>query len=199
MELIMYNSVAVICAVVVVLWAWRLLNWVWFRPKKLEKFLREQGLKGSSYKVLFGDLKKISSMMSEARSKPISLSSDIVPRVTPWILDAIKNYGKNCFLWAGTVPRVYIMDPELIREVLHKPDIFNKRGIPAFKKLANGITTHQGEKWAKHRKIINPAFHVEKLKYMGENGLDGRVVRVGCMALPRNINKRCDFAYCFWE
>ncbi|KAM7497795.1 hypothetical protein LguiA_022209 [Lonicera macranthoides] len=166
MELIMYNSVAVICAVVVVLWAWRLLNWVWFRPKKLEKFLREQGLKGSSYKVLFGDLKKISSMMSEARSKPISHSSDIVPRVTPWILDAIKNYGKNCFLWAGTVPRVYIMDPELIREVLHKPDIFKKHGNPAFKKLANGIITHQGEKWAKHRKIINPAFLVEKLKHM---------------------------------
>ncbi|KAM7497792.1 hypothetical protein LguiA_022206 [Lonicera macranthoides] len=165
MELIMYK-VAVICAVVVVLSAWRVLNWVWFRPKKLEKFLRDQGLKGSSYRLLFGDFKKISSMISEARSKPISLSSDIVPRVSPWIQDAIENYGKNCFLWAGTVPRVYIMDPELIREVLHKHEIFKKPNNPALKILADGVTTHEGEKWAKHRKIINPAFHAEKLKHM---------------------------------
>ncbi|KAM7497791.1 hypothetical protein LguiA_022205 [Lonicera macranthoides] len=164
MDLIMYNSAAVICAVLVVLWVWRVLNWVWFRPKKLEKFLRAQGLNGSSYKILFGDFKKISSMINEAESKPISLSSDIVPRVTPWVHDAIKNYGKNCFLWMGTVPKVYIMDPELIREVLHNPDIFRRPNTPVFKKLANGLTAHEGEKWDKHRKIINPAFHVEKLK-----------------------------------
>ncbi|KAM7497796.1 hypothetical protein LguiA_022210 [Lonicera macranthoides] len=164
---LMYNSVAVICAVVVVLWGWKVLNWVWFRPKKLERFLRQQGLKGNSYKVLFGDLKKISSMIKEAKSKPINISSDIAPRVMPWIIDSIHNHGKNCFLWIGTIPRVYIMDPDLVREVLNNHDIFRKPNAnPAVKKLANGLSTHEGEKWAKHRKIINPAFHVEKLKLM---------------------------------
>ncbi|GAY66724.1 hypothetical protein CUMW_251090 [Citrus unshiu] len=29
---------------------WMLLNWVWLKPKKLEKFLRKQGFSGNSYK-----------------------------------------------------------------------------------------------------------------------------------------------------
>ncbi|KAM7497802.1 hypothetical protein LguiA_022216 [Lonicera macranthoides] len=166
MDLI-YNSVALFCAVVVVLCAWRVLSWVWFRPKKLEKLLRQQGLKGNSYTFLFGDFKKISMMIEEAKSKPINLSSDIVPRVMPWVLDSINKYGNNCFLWFGTIPVVYITDPKLVREVLHKHDIFWKRfANPLGKMLANGLSAHEGEKWAKHRKIINPAFHVDKLKLM---------------------------------
>lgn len=30
--------------------------------------------------------------------------------------------------------------------------------------LHNGVGSHEGEKWARHRRIINPAFHLEKLK-----------------------------------
>uniref|UniRef100_A0A452XBY0 Secologanin synthase n=2 Tax=Aegilops tauschii subsp. strangulata TaxID=200361 RepID=A0A452XBY0_AEGTS len=37
--------------------------------------------------------------------------------------------------------------------------------FPALSKLlAVGVATHEGEKWVKHRRILNPAFHVEKLK-----------------------------------
>ncbi|KAM7503143.1 hypothetical protein LguiB_002047 [Lonicera macranthoides] len=38
-------------------------------------------------------------------------------------------------------------------------------------KFANGLSTQEEEKWAKHRKIINPAFHVEKLKIEKETTL----------------------------
>ncbi|KAM7503129.1 hypothetical protein LguiB_002033 [Lonicera macranthoides] len=93
---LMYNSIALFCAVVVVLCAWRVLNWLWFKPKKFEKLLRRQGLKGNSYTFLFGDFKKISMMIKEAKSKPINLSSDILPRVMPWVLDSINNYGYPC-------------------------------------------------------------------------------------------------------
>ncbi|KAM7497800.1 hypothetical protein LguiA_022214 [Lonicera macranthoides] len=162
---LMYNSIALFCAVVVVLCAWRVLNWLWFKPKKFEKLLRRQGLKGNSYTFLFGDFKKISMMIKEAKSKPINLSSDILPRVMPWVLDSINNYGNNCFLWLGPIPIVTVMDPELIKEVLHKHDIFRKPyANPLVLMLANGLSVHEGEKWAKHRKIINPAFHVDKLK-----------------------------------
>ncbi|KAC9216384.1 hypothetical protein E3N88_46192 [Mikania micrantha] len=32
--------------------------------------------------------------------------------------------------------------------------------------LARGLANVEGDQWVKHRKIINPAFHVEKLKHM---------------------------------
>ncbi|KAK4483688.1 hypothetical protein RD792_010889, partial [Penstemon davidsonii] len=76
--------------------------------------------------------------------------------------------GKLSFCWFGTTPRVTVMDPRLIKEVLN-----NKQGHiqkpklnPLIKILTKGLTTLEGEKWAEHRRIINPAFHLEKLKGM---------------------------------
>ncbi|KAL6313449.1 hypothetical protein AAG906_004412 [Vitis piasezkii] len=100
---------------------WRLLNWVWLRPKRLERCLREQGLAGNSYRLLHGDFKEMSMMLKEAYSRPISLSDDIAPRVLPFHCHFIKKYVAG--FWSG-------------------------------------------DRWAKRRKIINPAFHLEKLKNM---------------------------------
>ncbi|KAM7460408.1 hypothetical protein LguiB_036233 [Lonicera macranthoides] len=170
---VLYNSVAACCAVAVVLWAWRMFDLVWVRPMKRDKYLRNQGFKGSSYNLLFGDIKRIRMMMKQAKSNPINLSHDIVPHVVPWMHDSIQKYGqffficKNFFIWFGQVPRVHIMEPELIREILNKHQIFQKpKSHPLVKLLANGLVSHEEEKWAKHRKIISPAFHVEKLKHM---------------------------------
>lgn len=44
------------------------VNWIWLL-KKLERWLK-QGPPGTSYKILFGDLKDPSSMHSQARAKP---------------------------------------------------------------------------------------------------------------------------------
>ena len=78
---------------------------------------------------------------------------------------AIKNAGKNYFIWMGPKPVVNIMDPELIRDVFLKYNAFRKPPPhPLGKLLATGLVTLEGEQWTKHRKIINPAFHLEKLK-----------------------------------
>ncbi|XP_059659702.1 cytochrome P450 CYP72A219-like isoform X2 [Cornus florida] len=157
----------VFVVVVVVILAWRVLNWVWLRPRKLEKWLRQQGLSGNSYRLLFGDLKEMSEMIKEAKSKPINLSDDIVHRVMPYILKSIHNYGKNLFIWLGPKPMVIVRDPELAREILSKNFRFPKpHGNPLSRLLATGLGTYDGEKWTKHRKIINPAFNLEKLKHM---------------------------------
>ena len=92
------SSVLALCAkmlsiIITVIWFWRVVNWVWLRPKRLEKCLRKQGLKGTSYKFLFGDLKESSKMIKEARSKPITLSDDVVPRVYPFVHLTVQKYG----------------------------------------------------------------------------------------------------------
>ena len=57
------------------------------------------------------------------------------------------------------------MEPELIRDVLSMHTVFRKSRVHAFVKLlVSGLLFLDGEKWAKHRKIINPAFRLEKVK-----------------------------------
>ena len=85
-------AVSIVSVVVLITWAWRVLNGFWLRPKKLEKCLREQGLNGNSYRLFFGDLKEISKMTSQAKSKPINFTLDIAPRVFPFVHQVVSNY-----------------------------------------------------------------------------------------------------------
>ncbi|XP_071733127.1 cytochrome P450 CYP72A219-like [Rutidosis leptorrhynchoides] len=153
---------------ILVIYAGRILNWLWFKPKKTQKYLEEQGLKGTSYKFLFGDLKELSEMMKEAKSKPMSLCHDIAPSVSPFFHKIISTQGKNCFTWIGTKPMVHVSEPTMIREVLNNYQQFQKvrGGNPLSKFLVKGLFDVETDQWVKHRKIINPAFHMEKLKHM---------------------------------
>ncbi|XP_057451000.1 cytochrome P450 72A68-like [Lotus japonicus] len=152
---------------ILILWAWRVLNWLWLRPKKLERLLREQGLQGNPYRILVGDLKDLLKMQKEAKSKPMSLSDDIVPRVSPYLECSVNKHGRNSFIWFGPTPRVTLTDPELIKDVFNKISDFPKpNSNPLVNLLATGLVSYEGDKWSKHRRIINPAFHIENLKIM---------------------------------
>ncbi|KAJ0725439.1 putative secologanin synthase [Helianthus annuus] len=147
---------------------WRFLNLLWFKPKKIDKFLRDQGIKGTPYRFLYGDLKETVEMMNEAKSKPMTLTHDVAPRVSPFFYKSITTLGKTCFTWMGTRPMVHISEPAMIREVLANYNTYQKQrgGNPLTKLLVRGLVDLEGEQWVKHRKIINPAFHMEKLKHM---------------------------------
>ena len=58
-----------------------------------------------------------------------------------------------------------ITDPEQIKDIFNKINDFPTPHInPLARFLADGLASYEGEKWTKHRKLINPAFHLEKLK-----------------------------------
>lgn len=96
---------------------WRVLNWVWFRPKKLEKLLKEQGLKGNAYRILYGDTKQLSGRIKEANSKCMSLYDDnIAPRLVPFFLDTINKYGMFSFISHTQLFGVH--------SILPRPDMF---------------------------------------------------------------------------
>ncbi|CDY32349.1 BnaC01g36680D [Brassica napus] len=161
-------SVAVSIVIAVVSWwVWRTLKWVWFKPKMLESYLRRQGIPGTPYTPLVGDLKKMSSMLTEARSKPIKLTDDVTPRVVPYPFHMLKTHGITYYTWFGPIPTITIMDPEQIKEVFNNVYDFPKpHTFPLVRFIATGLASYDGDKWAKHRRIINPAFHLEKIKNM---------------------------------
>ncbi|XP_030552121.2 cytochrome P450 72A397-like [Rhodamnia argentea] len=162
------QSIAVATVLVVLTaWAWRAVNWVWLRPKRLERLLRQQGLSGKPYTFLHGDLKERSRLLKEAMSKPIAVSDDIKPRLLPFLHQSFQTYGKDSFMWIGPTPKVCITNPEQLKNIFSKINDYPKQtSNNLVKLLADGLVTHEGEKWAQHRKIINPAFRMEKLKLM---------------------------------
>nr|GMD36743.1 cytochrome P450 CYP72A219-like [Ipomoea batatas] len=160
-----YTLLGVCVSVGLLAYAWGVLGWVWFKPKKLEKCLKQQGLNGNPYRILSGDMKELAKMTSDAVSKPMALSDNVAPRVIPYFVHLADKYGKNCYVWMGPMPMVFLRDPELIKEVLNKYDLFHKpKSNPLGRKLVRGIISYEKEQWAKHRRIINPAFYSEKLK-----------------------------------
>ncbi|KAH1120679.1 hypothetical protein J1N35_003839 [Gossypium stocksii] len=158
------DLVSLLVAGLLMIWGWRALNWVWLAPKRLERCLRQQGFVGNPYRFLSGDVKELFTMTRQTRAKPMPLSDDIGPYVQH---QTANQYGKNSFTWFGPRPRLNIMDPEKIREILNKFNDFQKvRTNPLLNLLVSGLVNLEGDGWSKRRKIINPAFHQDKLKNM---------------------------------
>ncbi|KAK9089301.1 hypothetical protein Scep_028383 [Stephania cephalantha] len=221
----------------------------------MERQLRRQGVRGTPYKLLHGDLKESSEALAEAYSKPILLSHShsIAARVMPYVHRTVQKYGtvryrgvhstvlflcdvhcsacsvcllsttsiplscsspiplctsvvdsvyalssstmstpplpvvdnvdfvivrrrlvdsdircKVTYFWAGVTPRIIVADQEMLKDILsNKSGDFPKPDTnPLTKLLVTGFATYNGEKWAKHKKIIQPAFHFDKLKVM---------------------------------
>ncbi|PUZ57547.1 hypothetical protein GQ55_5G441100 [Panicum hallii var. hallii] len=159
-------------AVLAVAWcaARALAEWAWLRPRRLGRALRAQGLRGTAYRPLAGDAPLADRLAREARSRPPLPPGchAVVPRALPLFHHAMSEHGKTSVTWSGPVPKVTIAEPELVRQVLsNKFGHFEKVGFGQLQRLLHsGVSTHEGDKWARHRRIIKPAFHLDKLKRM---------------------------------
>lgn len=141
---------------------------LWWKPRLIERQLRQQGIRGNSYQLIYGDMKDEMKVIQEAWSSPMEISHRITPRVVPFAHQMVQKYGKICFMWVGSTARLIIWDPELMKVVFNdKLDQFQKPPVnPQIKILAEGLSSLEGEIWAKRRRTISPAFHLEKIKGM---------------------------------
>ncbi|KAK9268221.1 hypothetical protein L1049_010664 [Liquidambar formosana] len=144
----------------------RLLYYIWWKPKMIERYLKKQGIRALPYRLLIGNFKEMVEMGKEAASKPNQFRHDIIPCADPLFQKTMRSNGKLFAVWFGPVPQLIVMEPELIKEILtNKSGDFAKPELNAFTMLfTSGLANLDGPKWAKHRKIINPAFHIGQVE-----------------------------------
>lgn len=89
--------VAVAVSVILVIFvnlARKLVNRLWVRPKRIEKYLKEVGFSGNPYKFLHGDMAEFSRISEAAMSKPINFSHDVGARILPYQHHLVEKYGE---------------------------------------------------------------------------------------------------------
>ncbi|CAM6039494.1 unnamed protein product [Sphagnum compactum] len=140
-------------------------------PMRIKRIMNSQGVKGPSSHLFLGNLPEMT-MLQEAATKNDMKTDDydIVSHVQPFHVQNYQAYGKSYLWWFGWEPRITITDLNLIKQVLpNKDHAFTKSQMMlkfSMPVIGKGLVTTDGEEWALHRRIVNPAFHHDKLKAM---------------------------------
>ncbi|CAL5208770.1 unnamed protein product [Lathyrus oleraceus] len=160
-----------IAMVIFTIMIWRVCLILFWRPYAVRKHFRKQGVTGPPcYSFLHGSLHDMRIMMKDARKTIMDKHShDITQRVLPHYHIWSSLYGERFLYWYGTEPRICITDAELVKEILSdKFGFYEKpKATPSIITLiGNGLALLKGVDWVKHRRILNPAFSMDKLKVM---------------------------------
>ncbi|KAJ6853722.1 cytochrome P450 709B2-like [Iris pallida] len=159
---------ALLVILVSVLWG-ALVNLVW-KPYDTTRRLRRQGLRGPTPTFWSGSLEEIKRLKKDARGTKMDIRShDIVPRVLPHYAKWMSQYGETFFYRFGAQTRLVITDAEHVKQVLSNKFGFYPKTAPGHYVLAllgRGLVLTDGSEWARHRRVVNPAFTMDKLKPM---------------------------------
>ncbi|XP_058773314.1 cytokinin hydroxylase-like [Vicia villosa] len=141
----------------------------WLNPLSIKKIMEKQGVFCPKPRFLTGNLKEISSFVSNATSQDMeSINHDIVGRLLPHFVAWSKQYGKRFFYWNGIEPRLCLTETELIKEFLSKYSTISgkswqqQQGSKNF--IGKGLLMANGDDWYHQRHLVSPAFMGEKLK-----------------------------------
>ncbi|CAN6179347.1 unnamed protein product [Urochloa humidicola] len=170
-------------AVVLVPWLWAALRHLVWRPYAVARAFARQGIHGPPYRFFYGNSSEAKAMIAAAGSDVLDRSShDIVPRVMPHYRSWTSRHGKVFVSWSGARPTLCAGTYDMVKRVLSdKSGLYPKPdpGPTILSLLGMGLVFTEGEIWARHRRVVHPAFAMDKLKSMAGTmaACAGEVVR----------------------
>uniref|UniRef100_A0ACD5XYA3 Uncharacterized protein n=1 Tax=Avena sativa TaxID=4498 RepID=A0ACD5XYA3_AVESA len=169
------SAVMGLVALAVVLATWVLTaamhRLVW-RPYAVAKAFRRQGIRGPAYRFYVGNSEESKAMRLATADDVLDLRShDIIPRVLPQYKAWMESYGKVFLSWAGYTPALWVGDYEMVKQILaNKAGMYRKPdpGPNILALLGKGLVFADGDQWVRHRRVVHPAFTMDKLKMMAK-------------------------------
>jgi len=157
-------------AVVLLPWLWAALAHLVWRPRAVARAFARQGVRGPPYRFLVGNNGEVKAMRAAAGSETLARGShDIAPRVLPHCRAWAARYGRVFLSWAGPRPTLCVGSYDMARRVISdKAGLYVKPdpGPTILALLGMGLVFAEGEDWARHRRVVHPAFAMDKLKMM---------------------------------
>ena len=162
--------VAAAVAAVLASWAFNALVYLVWRPRAITRQLRAQGVGGPGYRFFAGNLAEIKRLRADSAGAALDIGNhDFVPMVQPHFRKWIPIHGRTFLYWFGARPTLCVADVNVVKQVLSdRSGLYPKSiGNPHIARLlGKGLVLTDGDDWKRHRKVVHPAFNMDKLKMM---------------------------------
>ncbi|KAG0527682.1 hypothetical protein BDA96_06G254200 [Sorghum bicolor] len=151
----------------------RLLYCLLWVPWRLQRRFRLQGIKGPPRRLLSGNAAEFRAMLEGAQSSPPLASfhhAGVLSRVVPHYHEWSARHGRPFVYWFGPRARLVVSDHDVVATVMtDSTEAFDKSGFGGGNPLARqlfgqGLPGLSGDKWARHRRVVAPAFNMERVK-----------------------------------
>ncbi|KAF6999897.1 hypothetical protein CFC21_015870 [Triticum aestivum] len=151
-----------------------LVRLVW-RPRAIAGRLARQGVRGPGYRFFVGNLGDIRRLRAAGAGLVLDVSShDFIPISQPQFRQWIPLYGRVFLYWFGSTPNMCVADLGMAKQLLSdRTGLFPKNWMnPIVRLVGKGLVMTDGDVWHRHKKVLHPAFNVDKLKVMTSTMVD---------------------------
>uniref|UniRef100_A0A0D3GQ44 Cytochrome P450 n=1 Tax=Oryza barthii TaxID=65489 RepID=A0A0D3GQ44_9ORYZ len=156
--------VAAAAAAVLASWAFSAVVHLVWRPRAISRRLRAQGVGGPAT-----GSSPATSERSRGSAAMALASCSMSPPMTSSPLCSHISARRTFLYWFGAQPNICLADVSMVRQILsNRTGIYPKNLTnPHFVRLlGKGLVLTDGDEWKRHRKVVHPAFNMDKLKMM---------------------------------
>ncbi|KAI5057588.1 hypothetical protein GOP47_0027603 [Adiantum capillus-veneris] len=166
----------------------------WHAPMRAVRFLCQQGVPVLPYRVPFiGNILEIVRLLRSTDSICLAPHNhSYLHRILPFYAKYSSSYGKSFVFWLGRSPTLYVANADYLKDIMsthHKH--YPKASIAPVlveRLFGQGISSVEGEEWENQRRILNPAFFLDKIK-----GMVG-AMRISALEMATNWNSMLEKA-----